>query len=196
MRTDVISYVLGSENRKKIVRTIFEYPKRQWSCSSLEELTEISHATVFRTLGNLKYFSILKSFKINRKDIIYELVNNPLTKELKRIVYIYETTAKKIARDFIRKIKAENVNSALLYGSTVRGMFRPKSDIDILVILDKHNKAQENEILNKAAELSSEYNRTLAVTIIDLAEMRRERKSQYIRSVKENMEILYGKTPF
>jgi len=85
-----MSFVLVSESRKVIVRTIFEYPKRQWSCSALEDLTKISHSTVFRAIKGLRNFNILKSTKINKKDILYELIESPLSKELERIINIEE----------------------------------------------------------------------------------------------------------
>lgn len=197
MRTNIISFVLSSENRKKVVKTIFEYPKRQWSCSALEELTKIPHATVFRTLEGLKEFNILKSVKINRKDILYELVNDsPMAKELERIINIERITAKSIANSFIDEIKSKQILSAILYGSSISGNIKPDSDIDILIILNKHDKPLEKEILDTAAELSSKLNKTLAVTIMDIKEINKEKNSQFIKSVKSNMEMLYGKNPF
>lgn len=197
MRTNIISFVLSSENRKAIVKTIFEYPKRQWSCSALEELTRIPHATVFRTLKGLKDFNILKSVKINRKDIIYELVNDsPIAQELKRMLDIEKITAKKIANIFIGNIKSKKITSAILYGSSISGDIKPESDIDILVILNKHDKPLEKEIQDIAAELSSKLNKTISITIMDIEEINKEKDKQFIKSVKSNMEILYGKTPF
>ncbi len=197
MRTNIISFVLSSENRKRIVKTIFEYPKRQWSCSALEELTRIPHATVFRTLKGLKDFNILKSVKINRKDILYELVSDsPIAQELKRTLDIEKITAKKIANRFVDKIKPKKIISAILYGSSISGDIKPESDIDILIILNKHDKPLEKEILDIAAELSSKLNKTLSVTIMDIEEVNKEKDSQFIKSIKSNMEMLYGKTPF
>lgn len=187
-----MSFVLSSENRKRIVKTIFEYPKRQWSCSALEELTKISHATVFRTLNGLRYFGILKSIKINRKDIIYELVDSPLTKELNNIINIGKITQKKIVNNFINKIK-KDIYSAVLYGSSVKGKIKPESDIDILIVLYKHNNILEKKILDIAAELSSKLNRTISTVIMDIKEINKEKKKQFIKSVKANMEIIYGK---
>ena len=196
MRTDAISFVLGSENRKRIIKTIFEYPKRQWSCSSLEELTKISHATVFRTLDGLKDFGVLKSIKINKKDIIYELVSSPLSKELKRIINIEKITARNIANNFINKIKSKHVYSAILYGSSIKGNLKPESDIDVLIILNKHNKNLEKKIFDIAAALSSKLNRTISIIIMDIKEINKEKDSQFIKSVRADMEVIYGKKPF
>ena len=197
MRTDVISFVLGSENRKMIVKTIFEYPKRQWSCSALEELTKISHATVFRTLTGLSHFGILKSTKINKKDILYELVTGSLlTKELERILNIHKITARKIANSFIRRIRSKHIHSAVLYGSSITGKMKAESDIDILLILHKHDKTLEKEIFDIAADISLKINKAISVTIMGLQEINKEKDSQFIKSVKSNMEVIYGEKSF
>ncbi len=197
MRTDVISFVMGSENRKKIVKTIFEYPKRQWSCSALEELTKISHATVFRTLNGLRDFGILKSIKINKKDIVYELVkDSPLSKELKKIINIEKITTRKIVNNFINMIKKKKIYSVILYGSSIIGSLKPESDIDVLIILDKHDKDLEKKIFDIAAKLSSKLNRTISTVIMDIQEINKEKDTQFIKSVKANMEVIYGKKPF
>lgn len=197
MRTDVLSFILSSENRKKIVKAILEYPNRQWSCSSLEDLTKISHATVFRALTGLKNFGILKSIKINKKDLIYELVSNhPLTAELKKIIDLGKITTNKIAKSFINKIKSKQIYSAVLYGSSITGDLRPESDIDLLLILDKSNEILKRKIQDIAANISSNVNRTISTVIMDKKELNKEKYSQFIKSVRENMEVIYGKKPF
>lgn len=191
-----MSFVLSSENRKSIVLTIFEYPNRQWSCSALEDLTKKPHATVFRTLDGLSNFGILKSIRINKKDVLYELVNSPLSKELKKIMGIENITAKKIANKFVNKIKSKKIYSILLYGSIVKGNLRPESDIDILIVLNEHDKITEEKIFDIAAELSSESNKTISAVIMDIKEINNEKSGQFIKSVKANMELIYGKKPF
>lgn len=196
MRTDAISFVLSSENRKRIAKTIFEYPKRQWSCSTLEDLTKIPHATVFRTLTGLRDFGILKSTKINKKDILYELANSPLSRELEKIIYVEKITSKKILSEFINKVKSKSICSIILYGSVVTGNIKPESDIDVLIILNKHNKILEEKILNAAANISSKSNKTISAVIMDVKEINKEKNSQFIKSIKTNMEVIYGKKPF
>ncbi len=83
-----------------------------------------------------------------------------------------------------------------MYGSTIKGNLKPESDIDILIILKKHDKTLENRILNKAAQVSSKLNKTISITTLDEKELKREKNTQFIRSVKSNMEIIYGKNSF
>ncbi|HLC96989.1 MAG TPA: nucleotidyltransferase domain-containing protein [Candidatus Nanoarchaeia archaeon] len=194
MRTDIISFVTTSENRKRVVTTLLEYPKRQWGCSVLEELTKLPHATVYRTIAGLTGFGLLKTIKINKKTIIYELVNDsPLRGELVRVLNIERITSEKIARILVGNINKE-IGSAILYGSAVTGNAKPSSDIDILVVLNEFDRVKERSIQDKASELSSRFNKTISVTVISSKEAKKN--DNFIKSVKKHMVLLYGKEPF
>jgi len=196
MRTNLLAFVISSEIRKKIVKTLFEYPKRQWTCSSMEEITKIPHATTFRTLKGLHYYGVLKSIRINKKNTIYELVNSPITKELKRVFSLEGSTFKKIAIQLVKKISSKSIYSILLYGSAVKGTTHPKSDIDILVIMKKHNPLLEKKVLDTTAIFSDKINKTISVTIMDIRELQKEKDGRFLKSVKESHEVLYGRKPF
>lgn len=109
---------------------------------------------------------------------------------------IENITAKKIANKFVNKIKSKKIYSILLYGSIVKGNLRPESDIDILIVLNEHDKITEEKIFDIAAELSSESNKTISAVIMDIKEINNEKSGQFIKSVKANMELIYGKKPF
>lgn len=196
MRTNIFAFIMSSEKRKKIVETLFEYPKRQWSCSTIEQVTKISHATTFRALQGLKEWGLLKSVKINKKDILYELVNFPLVGEIERAMRMEERTARRIAKDFVKWVKSKKVVSIILYGSSVRGGMKPGSDIDILMIVDKNDPSLAKNITNIAAKHSSKVNKTISVVIMNEREFKKEKGESFVKSVKENHEVLYGKDPF
>ena len=158
----------------------------------MEEAARLPHATVFRALKGLAYFGILKPVRINKKDVIYELAESPLAAELKRAINIDKIAARNIAMEFVSKIKHQ-ASSIVLYGSSVRGDLKPESDIDILVVADK---AHKKDIFDAAAGISQKSNRTISPVVVDRKEFNKEKKSQFMRSVKENMGVLYGKSPF
>lgn len=196
MGTNIVYFVLGSENRRRVVREILKYPRRQWVCSALEDLTKISHATVFRTLRGLKDLGMLKSTKVNKKDIIYELVDSPIVEEINRMMNVEEIANKKIARMFVNKIRSKAINAVILYGSSVNGEVKAGSDIDVLIILSRPNKTLEEKIFDIAAKLSSRVNKTISPMIMNKMEIEKEKKTQFIKAVKEDMELLYGDKPF
>ena len=197
MRTNLLAFILSSENRKKIAKALFEYPKRQWSCSSLEEITKTSHATAFRTLKGLQYYGILKSVKLNRKDLIYEIVSSSMTKELKRILYLEELSARRIVLQFVKKIKSKSIHSVLLYGSSAKGTMRPESDIDVLVVMKKRDAKAEKKIFDTAAEISTKINKAISASVMDIRVLQKEKEGKFIKSIKEEPhEVLYGRKPF
>ncbi|MEK6846364.1 MAG: nucleotidyltransferase domain-containing protein [Nanoarchaeota archaeon] len=168
-----------------------------WSCSSVEETSGTSHATAFRTIQGLAEFGILKTMRINRKDIVYELVqNSPWVKELQRTLHLDKIAAKEVALVFVTKIKSTKISSIVQYGSSVSGEMKPDSDIDILIIMKKHEKELELKLLNAASKLSSEVNRTISATIMSSREVQTEKSRLFLKSVKANYGVLYGKTPF
>jgi len=193
MRTDIISFI-APENRKTILRTILKYPNRQFTCSSIEDLTKISHATVFRTLKGLKEFNILKTIKLDKKTIIYQLAKDSiLTKEITRILNIQQIEIKEITNQLTNKIKSNQIYSIILYGSSKK-QIKKDSDIDILIILKKSNKNLEQEIQNKLSILSSKFNKTIHSIFLTIKETKKQ--NNFIKTVKENMEVLYGRNPF
>ncbi len=197
MHADILSFALSSGNRKAIVQTLFEYPNRQWSCSALEELNHLPHSTVFRALAGLKHFGLLKTIKINKKDLIYELVSDsPLANQLKNAININSITVKEIANNFVELIKSREIYSIMLYGSSVKGTVTTESDVDILVVLEKHGPLLETNIPDKAAEYSAKVNKTVAVVVMDKKEINKEKNTKFIRSVIDNHKVLYGKKPF
>jgi len=194
MRTDILSYALASEKRKQIVKTLFSYPERLWSCSALEEVTKLSHPTVFRTLRDLQYYRVLHVTRVSKKNIVYKLeIGSPFITELQRAMNVYKITAEKVADEFASMIKMY-VNIILLYGSTVRGGMTPESDIDILVIVK--DKTNINKIQDSAGELSVKIGKPISVVVMTTAEFNKEKKKQFIQSVRENHKVLYGKSPF
>jgi len=192
MRTNIFGYVLSTDSRKKIVRTILDYPKRQWSCTHLEELTKLPHATVFRTIQALVDYKLLKKFKVNKRDLIFELAESSLLAiELARLLSIEQESAKRIAKKFASVVKFKEITAIILYGSAVKGNMNQYSDIDIIIIVKKHSEIDKN-IQDLATKLSVKYNQTISVMVL----VKKELEGQFLDTVKENHVVLYGKAPF
>ena len=150
---------------------------------------------MFRTLHSLHEFGVLKSIRINKRDLIYEIVSeSPQWQELQRAVNINKITVQKIAQEFIEHIKSPEIKAIILYGSSVKGEIKPESDIDIFILSRKVKN--EKEIQDVAAHISLKVNKTISVLIMNVAEFQREKKSAFLQSIKESMEVLYGKNPF
>src|SRR3989344_6893319 len=130
--------VISSEKRRKVVKTLLEYPKRLWSCPDLERLSKQPHATVYRTLMMLKEARLVATTRVNKKDIIFEVVNeSPFLKELEKMLKSEKVAIGSIVDKYVKEIRNENIAAIILYGSSLTDKFSEESDIDVLVIVKK-----------------------------------------------------------
>lgn len=196
MRTDLLGYILGSEKRKKIVKTLLDYPRRQWTCSSLEELTKLSHATVFRVMVNLRDWGILKQYKLSRKMVVYELVRSPLLEEVGKIWEAEKKALVKMAKELVSKIKGPEIISVVLFGSVAENKFKKDSDIDVFVLIKKENKKIKERLFGEAGKISAKYNRTVSPAVMEKKELKKlvRKKDKFALNILRG-ELLYGKSP-
>ena len=196
MRTNLILYMMGAPSRRKIVETLLKFPDRMWSCSAMEDVTKNSHATVFRIMAALRDYGLVKSIRVNRKDIVYKLVvESPIIHELLQIMSVEARVAKQITRQFIRKVKRD-IRCAILYGSAIKDTMHYYSDIDVIIVPKRNNDDVKKRIYDSAGDLSVKVNKTLSILIMDHKELLRERNNAFLSSVRQHMEVMYGKNPF
>ena len=104
-------------------------------------------------------------------------------------------TAYRFANEIYKEL-GSLIRAVVIFGSTARRTKQPGGDIDVLVILQEHTPLREKEIQDMAAKISLRVNKVLSVMIMDEKELKKEIDSQFIRSVRENKEVLYGKKSF
>lgn len=128
--------ILSNENKRKVVKTLLDYPNRRWTISELEITSKAPHATTWRTVKELERMKILTISPVGKRVKIIELVQgSPLIEHIKQILRIETLPHKEIANKFASEIKKfSQIYSCILFGSVVRGTAKPESDIDILII--------------------------------------------------------------
>lgn len=196
MRTNLLGYLLGSEKRKILIKTLLDYPKRQWTCSSLEDVAKLSHATVFRIITELNNFGLLKQYRLSKKTIIFELVHSPILEQVKTVLSAEKQGFKEIAQELVALIKPKKPQAIFLYGSVAEDRIKAGSDIDILVIVSKNTPKIQKFITDQAAIISLKYNQTLSPIIIAQKEFLKleKKRDKFILNAIAG-ELLYGKTP-
>lgn len=196
MGTNLLGYVLGSENRKKVVYTLLDYPQRQWTCSSLEEAAKLSHATIFRVMRELRGYGLLRQFRLSRKMVVFELVPSPLLNLVKIILGAEKQAWVEIAQEFVKKVKAKKPEMVVLYGSVAENKIKQGSDLDLFILLRNPTKVLEEFIFDQAGRISLKYNHTLSPLIMGKEEFKKLARAEdkFIFNVMKG-EILYGKSP-
>lgn len=197
MWTNLMPYLYASDNRKQIFQTLTEYPNRTWSCPSVEEATKLPHATTFRTLKELVGLGVLKTSRLSRKTLTFELAKGPLVQTTKNMLQAENEALITMAKEFAGEIASKNVVSCAVYGSVAEGRATAQSDIDVLVLVKQRNKAAEREMFDAAANLSVDFNKAISPMIMTQKEFNAalSKKEPFVCNIVEKNVVVYGKKP-
>ncbi len=193
--TDILSRVLGSEKRRKIVRAMLNHPDKDWSVPELEKITGVPHATVWRTVLDMENAKILRSRLLGKRTKLFNLIEgSPYLPALKSAVAVEVFPLQKVAEEFAREVsKLKAVGSCVLYGSVARGAATMESDIDVLVLVKKSTKALKAQITKIASDMSHRTGRSIVPTVLldaEFDEMART-KHEFATAVKKEGIVLF-----
>lgn len=95
----------------------------------------------------------------------------------------------KIAKDFANKIKSDDINQIILFGSVARGDDEENSDIDILIISPNTKKIQDN-IDEEVVNIILETNQFISAHLISTEHYNKTKNNSFLRNViKEGIII-------
>ena len=193
--TNILSRILGSEERKKIVRAMLNHPERDWSVPELEKITRVPHATVWRTVLDMENAKILRSRLLGKKTKLFNLVEgSPYLSALKSAVAVEVFPLREVAKEFAREVsKLKAVRSCVLYGSVARGAATLESDIDVLVLVKKSTKALKARIAKIASDVSHRTGRSIVPAVLLDAEFDEmvKTKHEFATAVKKEGIVLF-----
>jgi predicted nucleotidyltransferase len=195
--TDVLARILGSEKRRKVVRSMLNHPERDWSVPELEKITGLSHATIWRTVQDMENAKILRSRLLGKKTKLFNLIEgSPYLPALKSAVTAEILPLREVAEEFAREgSKLKAVRACVLYGSVARGAATLESDIDVLVLVKKSTKALEAQITKIASDVSHRTGRSIVPTVLPEAEFDEmvRAKHEFATAVKKEGIVLFGR---
>lgn len=193
--TDILSRVLGSEKRRKIVRAMLNHPEKDWSVPELEKITGVPHATVWRTVLDMENAKILRSRLLGKKTKLFNLIEgSPYLQILKSAVAAEVFPLREVAKEFAREVsKLKAVGACVLYGSVARGGATLESDIDVLVLVKKSTKALKARITKIAGDVSHHTGRSVVPTVLLDAEFDEmvKTKHEFAVAVKKEGIVLF-----
>jgi len=148
-------YFPKSEQEIKIIKSLINYPNREWTIKELSKESEVSKPTVWRKIKRLEKKGFIEKSKKGRT-IVVEVKNPRLLRNIIRGTQPHNEAKKEVAKEFAQEIKKlPGVNKVILYGSVARGTADEESDIDILVLTKKDNEETQREVESIADKISS-----------------------------------------
>jgi predicted nucleotidyltransferase len=169
--------LLGNKSTINVLQYFLERPTGKSYLAQLAKEIKLSKGSIIKALENLRKAAFLREERIG-KTILYSLDNsNSEVRELKKLLAISQALE---ALASFRNAEFE----AYLYGSAARGDNDEKSDIDILIIADKKEKAG-----SLLSTIKSEKIKPMMLTRIDYAMLARKDAPLYERIEKDRIRL-------
>jgi len=182
----MLNFITKSKIRQKILLLFLYHPERAYYINETAKIIKTSSGTAQRELEKLADSGFLKKEK--NANLTYFRINpeNPLLDDIKSI------TEKTIGLEQLLKDelgKLEQVKFAFLFGSYIKGDFKPDSDIDLYAIGD----INENEFYKTIKTVEVKIMREVNYHLSSLEEFRKNlEKSFFHKEILKNYQLLIG----
>jgi len=182
----MLNFITKSKIRQKILLLFLYHPERAYYINETAKIIKTSSGTAQRELEKLADSGFLKKEK--NANLTYFRINpeNPLLDDIKSIT---EKTIglEQLLKDELGKI--EQVKFAFLFGSYIKGDFKPDSDIDLYAIGD----INENEFYKTIKTVEVKIMREVNYHLSSLEEFRKNlEKSFFHKEILKNYQLLIG----
>lgn len=182
----MLNFITKSKIRQKLLLLFLYHPERAYYIGEAAKIAETSSGTAQRELEKLAVSGFLKKEK--KANLAYFRINteNPLLDDVKSIV------AKTIGLEQVLKdelMKVRQIKFAFLFGSYVKGDFKPDSDIDLYAIGD----IDENEFYKTIKKVEVKITREINYHLSSLEEFRKNlEKSFFHKEILKKYQLLIG----
>ncbi len=169
----------------KVIDKVTSNPNTRYSVRGLSKILNISSSTSKSALDYMKEKGMV-TLEVIGKTYQYQIdLSNPLTRQWKVLFNLDKVHGLNLVKNLIKQ--TDHIYSILLYGSMAKGLNDIKSDIDLLVIVDKNKKFNLNFIKSQDINIS----------IYTMKEWKRNAKQNkvFYENVIYDSIVLYGDRP-
>ena len=190
---DYTAETLGSKASIRVLKTLVRYRGKVFTIRELARTADLSHPEVSKVVKELESRGVVKvqpvgrahQISLNEESYILKSVIEPLFTAEKDTVGSLVSTIKSFFKD-------ERISSVAIFGSVARGLERNTSDIDLLIITEDRELANERAA-RASTETFSKFGLALSPLIMDEGRLVRKRDGELEKSILESYTLVCGK---
>lgn len=173
----------------KILRVLLSSPGKEWSERELAAAAGVDHKVVGRMMPLIVSYKLVSKQRIARANI-YRLNNRHHVVEQLRQLFRDERAALEHLKRRLAQACARNAHilSAAIFGSVVRGTEEPDSDIDLLIVADRHV-----DLSGLFGEIEIEFGHAVAPHLWTLGQLQAKKRSSLFRGILKEGHHVHGK---
>lgn len=149
-------YLPKSENELKVIKSLMEFPDRNWSLRDISEESGVPKTTVWRAVNRLEERNFISTSEVGKSTVV-EVKNRDVMKKILKLSRTEISELEEVAKKFVEEVKTiDEVKKCVLFGSVARRTADLNSDVDILILVEDKGGKLDDEISQIADRFGSE----------------------------------------
>jgi predicted nucleotidyltransferase/predicted transcriptional regulator len=191
--TNYLEEVIGKKSDIKILRTMLEYPTKEFNENELAGVSKVGQKTVNRAMPKYVSYGMVNVRTIGKANVYTLNSKHHIVEQLKSLFQAEEGAKlelKRLLKDAFREDKA--VISLAIFGSIAKGKEEPTSDVDVFVLTrDKEGAKERLEKVEK--EVMGRFGNVISGYILTPKEFEEKRRTPTVREIVAHGELIIGK---
>jgi predicted nucleotidyltransferase len=192
---DYVAEIFGSKANVCVLRTLVRYRGKVFTVRELAKTAGLSHPQASKVLKGLESRGVVRLQPVGRA---YQVSLNDESYVLKSViepVFAAEgDTVDSLASTIRPFFEDERIVSVAIFGSVARGLERETSDIDLLIVADDRDLANERAAAATVAALSA-FGHALSPLVLDRERFAKDSDGELERSILAHYTLVCGRDP-
>jgi predicted nucleotidyltransferase len=192
---DYVTEILGSKANVRVLRALLRYRGKVFTVRELARAADFSHPQASKVLRGLESRGVVKLQPVGRA---YQVTLNDESYVLKSVIEplfaAERDTVDSLASTIRPFFEDEGIVSVAIFGSVARGLERATSDIDLLIVADDKELANERAAAASVAALSA-FGHALSPLILHTERFAKDGGRQLERSILAHYTLVRGIDP-
>jgi predicted nucleotidyltransferase len=190
---DYVAKIFGSKANVRVLRTLVRYRGKVFTIRELAKAAGLSHPQASKVLKGLESRGVVRlqpvgrahQVSLNEESYVLKSVVEPLFAAERETVDSLVSTIRPFFED-------ERIVSVAIFGSVARGLERETSDIDLLIVAEDKDLANERAAAASVAALT-EFGHALSPLILDREHLTKNGNGGLAKSILAHYTLVYGR---
>lgn len=190
---DILEELLSSREKIKLYRLFLRFPEKAFSGRETARMASISAPGAWRILKLFESYGIITRIRTGKTDAWKLQPKHILAHALRDALLIEKTLFPRIKRLILDNCPDVTIRQITLFGSIAKGLERPDSDIDVLIIVPTEKDKQKtiNAMTDAGLKPYSLFGNRLAPIILTVDEYRKKKDKEFYKKIqKEGIALL------
>jgi len=192
---DYAEEILGSKGHVRVLRALVRYRGKVFTVRELAKAADLSHPQTSKVLRGLESRGVVRLQPVGRA---HQVSLNDESYVLKSVIEPLFVAERNTINSLVSTIRSffedKRIVSVAIFGSVARGLEREASDIDLLIVSDDGDLANERAAAATVATLSM-FGHALSPLIIERERFAKNSKGELERSMLAHYTLVYGIDP-